>query len=146
MATNYTNFLIEVANECNFIKNDILGEDAMPETIKYIREYTNNRYLIGSSVVLSVPSDDLIEAADMILLHGNSQSPQNISNMINQVRNTNAYKKNPKPIVFNEDDHYDFNSSINNFASAVNGHAGWGVFVDCNKTSAGDYKHGYQCV
>ena len=56
--------------------------------------------------------------------------------MINKVRETSSYKNN----------HYDFTASSNNFKSAVDGHAGWGVFVDCNKTTAGDYIYGYQCV
>lgn len=32
------------------------------------------------------------------------------------------------PIVFNEDDHFDFEKADNNFVSAVRAHAPWGFF------------------
>eukprot|EP01084_Bolivina_argentea_P002109 3875_1 len=142
----YTNILIEVANECNGC-NGYASESEMPETIKYIRKYTKGKYILGSSLGGGhTPSPDLIDAVDMIMLHGNGQSPSGITKMINTVKGTSAYKNKPKPIIFNEDDHYDFDKSSNNFKSAVDGHASWGIFVDCNQTTAGDYIYGYQCV
>ena len=119
----------------------------MPGTVKYIREYTKGRYLLGSSLGGGhIPDDAFIDAVDIIMLHGNGQSSSGITNMINNVKKTSSYKNKPKPILFNEDDHYNFQSSSNNMKSAIDGHASWGVFVDCNKTTAGDYIYGYQCV
>mmetsp|Transcript_88255 Transcript_88255/g.108070 ORF Transcript_88255/g.108070 Transcript_88255/m.108070 type:complete len:90 (+) Transcript_88255:1-270(+) len=66
--------------------------------------------------------------------------------MIDQVRASSAYKNKPKPIVFNEDDHYNFSSPTSNFEAAITRHASWGLFADCNQQNAGDYIHGYQCV
>lgn len=43
MNTNYTHFMIEVANECNVFDN-ILNFDNMANIVKYIRSYTNGRY------------------------------------------------------------------------------------------------------
>ena len=34
----------------------------------------------------------------------------------------------PKPILFNEDDHYDFEKPWNNFVAATSAHASWGFF------------------
>eukprot|EP00755_Sulcionema_specki_P026178 Sspe_Gene.85041::Locus_55861_Transcript_1_1_Confidence_1.000_Length_1874::g.85041::m.85041 len=145
--TPFRNFMIEVANECNLIKNDILGEGGMPETIRYIREYTKARYLLGASTAgRHPPSEALIEAADVVLVHGNGLTPKEISRLVGEIRNTTVYKQSPKPIMFNEDDHYAFDQPENNMKAALTAHASWGIFVDCNKTTAMDYIHGYQCV
>jgi hypothetical protein len=48
-----------------------------------------------------------LKSSDFILLHGNGVSdPNNILSMVNKTRNVAGYT--PKPILFNEDDHYDF--------------------------------------
>ena len=146
MQSGYTNFVIEVANECNYCTG-LASESAMPSTIDYFRKYSGGKYILGASLGGGhTPDDDFIEAADMVMLHGNGQSPSGITNMINTVKGKQGYKNKPKPIIFNEDDHYDFSANSNNFKSAVDGHASWGIFVDCNKTTAGDYIYGYQCV
>ena len=119
----------------------------MPNIVRYIRKYTKGQYLLGSSTWITVNStNEFIESVDMILMHGNKHNSSDINNTMNNIRNMNGYKKNPKPIVFNEDDNYGFDQSINNFETAINAHASWGVFVDCNRTTAGDYIYGYQCV
>ena len=146
MKCGYDNFVIEIANECNYC-NGMASESQMPDTLKYARTYTDGKYILGASLGGGhTPDDAFIEAADMIMLHGNGQSPTGITNMINTVKGQSAYKSKPKPIIFNEDDHYAFTASSNNFKSAVDGHASWGIFVDCNQTTAGDYIYGYQCV
>lgn len=46
--------------------------------------------------------------------------------MVSAVRANPAYT--PKPILFNEDDHYDFDQPDNNFVSALRAGASWGYF------------------
>ena len=149
VSKKYTNFLIEVANECNYIHDDILSQDNMASTIDYIRDYTKGKYLISASLGGGrVPEDDMIAASDFVLMHGNGQNADSIENMIKQVKESSEYKNSKKPIMFNEDDHYDWTNDgkYSNFYAAVSNHASWGVFVDCNQTTAGDYVYGYQCI
>lgn len=44
------------------------------------------------------------------------------------------------PIVFNEDDHFDFDQPLNNFVAAVKEYASWGYF----EGGANNYRDGYQ--
>lgn len=46
--------------------------------------------------------------------------------MVRQTRAVAGYT--PKPIVFNEDDHFDFDQPENNFATAIAAGASWGYF------------------
>jgi len=45
------------------------------------------------------------------------------------------------PILFNEDDHFDFDKPSNNMIEAVRAYASWGYF----DPGASDYVDGYQC-
>jgi hypothetical protein len=45
------------------------------------------------------------------------------------------------PILFNEDDHFDFDKPVNNMMQAISEYASWGYF-DPGKS---DYVDGYQC-
>ena len=47
----------------------------------------------------------------------------------------------PMPILFNEDDHFDFDKPQNNFMAALSEYASWGYF----DPGASDYVDGYQC-
>ena len=49
-----------------------------------------------------------------------------------------------KPILFNEDDHFDFDAADNNMLAAVGRYAGWGYF-DYRMAGEG-YPEGYQSV
>ena len=46
--------------------------------------------------------------------------------MVRQTRAVPGYTA--KPILFNEDDHFDFDKPENNFTAALSEHAGWGYF------------------
>ena len=47
----------------------------------------------------------------------------------------------PMSILFNEDDHFDFESPLNNFSQAISRYASWGYF----DPGMSNYKDGYQC-
>lgn len=65
--------------------------------------------------------------ADYLILHGNGvQQPERITQMVKDTRAMPSYR--PMPIVFNEDDHFDFDEPVNNFSSAVAEYAGRGYF------------------
>ena len=59
--------------------------------------------------------------------------------MVKQVRAMGTWKV--KPVLFNEDDHFDFDKPANNMRSATAEYASWGYF----DPGASDYKEGYQC-
>ena len=91
----------------------------------------------------TLPDAEVLAASDFVLLHGNSVSnPDRIAEMVRQTRQLPAFTA--KPIVFNEDDHYDFDKARNNFVAATSEHASWGFF-DFRRQGEG-LEEGYQSV
>jgi hypothetical protein len=77
--------------------------------------------------------------ADFLLLHGNGVTePKRIAEMVLQTRAVPGYT--PKPILFNEDDHYDFEKAENNFTAALSAYASWGLYDQ----GTNNYKDGFQ--
>ena len=72
-------------------------------------------------------------------MHGNGVSdPAQIAEMVRKARAVPGYT--PKPILFNEDDHFDFDKPLNNMTAALSEYASWGFF-DPGKNN---YEDGYQ--
>ena len=87
----------------------------------------------------TIPQENVVRSADFLLIHGNGVSdPKRISEMVRKTRAVIGYT--PKPILFNEDDHFDFDKPQNNFVAALSEHASWGYF-DPGKNN---YIDGYQ--
>ena len=81
--------------------------------------------------------------SDFLLVHGNGVSkPERIAEMVRQTRKVPGYH--PVPILFNEDDHFDFDKPQNNFRAAVSEYASWGYF-DFRMKGEG-FDEGYQSV
>ncbi len=138
----YTNVVIEVANECNInYDHDIIDVERIPELIERVAamERDGFRYPVGVSMSGgAIPPDPVIAASDVIFLHGNGvEDPDRIREMVATVRESPAYDD--QPIAFNEDDHFRFGSECNMLAAIESG-ASWGYF-DPGKN---DYWHGYQ--
>jgi hypothetical protein len=91
-------------------------------------EYGGYRYPAGTSYKgNSIPKPNVTGISDFILLHGNKVGdPERISKMVEQTRKVEGYRD--QPILFNEDDHYSFNDTLNNFVMAVQSYASWGYF------------------
>jgi hypothetical protein len=144
----FKNVLVEVNNECNVkaYDHDILKPDRVHELIELVKSKTKNgyRYLVGTSYGGgSVPKENVVRASDFILIHGNGvTNPARIGEMVSQTRQVNGYR--PMPIVFNEDDHFDFDKPSNNFVEAVKAYASWGYF-DYRMKDEG-FDEGYQSV
>ena len=89
------------------------------------------------------PPDPILRVADFILLHGNHvDGPDRIRDMIGLCRSNPAYKG--QPIVFNEDDHFDFDADDNHMLAAIGEYASWGYF-DYRMAGEG-FDEGYQSV
>jgi len=142
---NYRNVLVEVNNECNVKAYDhpILMPDRVHELIELVKGMTKNgqRLLTGTSYGGgAVPRENVVTASDFILIHGNGvKDPNRISEMVRQTRLVKGYR--PMPVLFNEDDHFDFDKPMNNMVAAIGEYCGWGYF-DPGKS---DYADGYQC-
>jgi len=91
----------------------------------------------------AIPTDNVIAAADFVLLHGNGVgTPDGIREMVRRSRASKAYHG--QPVLFNEDDHFDFDKPDNNFLAALSSYAGWGYF-DYRMKDEG-FEQGYQSV
>ena len=92
---------------------------------------------------LSSPGPEVVKAADFVLVHGNGVGhPEEIAAMVRRIREVPGYR--PMPILFNEDDHYEFHSAVNDFTAALGEHASWGYF-DYRRQGEG-FDEGYQSV
>jgi len=143
----YRNVLIEINNECN-VRYDhaILQPARVHELIARAKSIARGgrRLLVSTSYGgNTLPGPEVLAASDFVLLHGNGVSnPDRIAEMVRQTRAMPAFT--PKPIVFNEDDHYDFDKPRNNFVAATSEHASWGFF-DFRRKEEG-FDEGYQSV
>ncbi|RKU25722.1 hypothetical protein C6497_15290 [Candidatus Poribacteria bacterium] len=142
---NYTNVIIEVNNECNVrYTHEILQPERVHELIEQVKSNTRDgkRYLVGTSYGGGrIPQENVVGSSDFILIHGNGVSDPNcIVEMVKQTRQVSGYR--PMPILFNEDDHFDFDKPFNNCVAAISEYASWGYF----DPGENDYCHGYQSV
>ncbi len=140
--------IIEVNNETN-VRYDhaILKPDRIHELILRVRERSTQagrRLLVGTSYGGNkVPEENVVRTSDFILIHGNGvKDPARITQMVEQTRALPSWR--PMPIVFNEDDHFDFDKPTNNFVAAVRAGASWGYF-DFRMKGEG-FAEGYQSV
>ena len=148
LAKGWRNVLIEVDNECNVKSYDhaILKADRVHELIERVKSkrVDGRRLLVSTSYGGgAVPKENVVRAADFLLLHGNGvKDPKRITEMVSQTRAVAGYR--PMPIVFNEDDHFDFDQPTNNFIAATEAYASWGFF-DYRMKDEG-FDEGYQSV
>lgn len=144
---DYRNVLVEVNNETNIVyKTPLLQPERVCELIRQVREHTRagRRFLVSTSYGGDhIPLPSTLEASDFVLLHGNSvEDPARIGEMVEVTRRTPGYH--PMPIVFNEDDHFEFDQPENNMLAAIRAKASWGYF-DYRFPGEG-YEDGYQSV
>lgn len=148
LSKKYKNILIEVANECNNKAYDhaIIKAGRIHELIDRVKARKKKGFRFPVSTSYNggdLPSTLVIQKSDYILLHGNGVSdPNKISEMVKEVKAMEGYS--PKPIMFNEDDHFDFSKEFNNFIAATNVHASWGYFDYRKKDEP--FAEGYQSV
>lgn len=145
----YRNVLIEVNNECN-VRYDhaLLKPERVHELIERVRQakppVERPRLLAGTSYGGGrIPDGSVVKASDFLLLHGNGvKEPERIADMVKRTRKVDGYR--PRPILFSEDDHFDFDKPSNNFVAAVGEYASWGYF-DFRMKDEG-FDEGYQSV
>ena len=128
----WRNVLVEVNNETDVkaYDHEILKPARIHELITRVRQTQKDgrRLLVGTSYGGgAIPKENVGRSSDFLLLHGNGvKDPARITEMIKQARAVPGYK--PMPILFNEDDHENFDQPANNFAAAIADHVSWGWF------------------
>lgn len=128
----YRNVLVEVNNECNVraYDHEILKPARVHELIERVKARTRGgrRLLVGTSYGGNkVPEENVVRVSDFLLIHGNGVTdPKRISEMVRQSRAVPGYR--PMPILFNEDDHFEFDKTDYNMLGAVREYASWGYF------------------
>ena len=127
-AEGFRNVLIEVNNECDVRAYDhaVLRPGRVHELIERVKD--GRRFLAGTSYAGgSAPGESVVRASDFLLLHGNGvRGPARIADMVRAARRVPGYR--PMPVLFNEDDHFDFGRPANHFVAAVGAYASWGYF------------------
>jgi hypothetical protein len=137
VARGYTNVIVEIANEIDvpLYTHEILKPERCHELIEMVQQASAGRVanragrlLVGTSYRGgSIPRANVADVADVLLLHGNHvEEPDEIRLMVRKVRAAPNYRG--QPVVFNEDDHFDFDRADNNFMAAVGAGASWGLF------------------
>jgi hypothetical protein len=144
---SYRNVLVEINNECSAgYHHAILRPERVHELIERVRDriYEGHRLYAGTSYGGGIiPTENVVRVSDFILIHGNGVSdPDKIAEMVRRTRQTPGYL--PKPILFNEDDHFNFDQPWNNFTAAVSEYASWGYF-DFRMQGEG-FNDGYQSI
>jgi hypothetical protein len=126
--TGHRNILVDVANE----SADWWGIPCfMPENIHKLIEIVQGttldgrRLLVGSSSGggKSVPVGRWQAVEDFHMPHGNGLRPDELRYKLQQFKDTLTYRKQPKPIMINEDSVF-----VENLEAAIDEYASWGFY------------------
>jgi hypothetical protein len=147
LKNKYKNILIEINNECNIsYDHKILQPERVHELIERVQNTNKGDYRLLVSTSYGggvIPKSNVVKAADYILLHGNGvEDPAKITEMVEAVKKADGYTN--KPVLFNEDDHFNFEAESNNFVTAVRSYASWGYF-DYRMKDEG-FENGFQSI
>jgi hypothetical protein len=153
LTTGHTNLLIEVGNEVDLSRFDheIIRAPRGHQLIELVKTRSagrvnapGGRLLVSTSMSGNkVPPDNIAAVADFMLLHGNGvKEPDRIRELVDLTRALPSYHG--QPVLFNEDDHFNFDQPDNNMLAALSRYAGWGYF---DYRMAGEaFDDGYQSV
>lgn len=123
----FTNILIEIANEhnvCGFARHPILYTEVGIVQLIEIAKRESGGMLVGCSGTGGYFDESIASASDVILLHGNDQSRQQLYNLIQKAKKVNP----SKPIVINED-----SQAISHMAVAMREGVSWGYYNNMTK-------------
>jgi hypothetical protein len=134
-----TNVLVEIGNEVdldNVFAHSIVAAGRCYELIELAKKRSQGQLLVSASLLArDAPPAAILAAADFLLPHGNrihgpdgatQPSPRGIRLQVANWRAATAYRG--QPIVYNEDDHFEFDKPDNHFVAAVESGASWGFF------------------
>jgi hypothetical protein len=130
------NVLLEIGNEVDLaFAHRIIEAARCHELVELAQRRSEGKLntprgrLLVSTSLTRAPRfpDSLMAVCDFLLPHGNSvHHPDGIRLQVLRNRNASSYRG--QPIIYNEDDHYDFDKPDNNFVAAIGEGASWGFF------------------
>lgn len=138
LARQATNVLLEIGNEVDLpvFAHEIIAAGRCHELIDLAKKRSAGRLLVSTSLIaLQAPPPAILAAADFLLPHGNAvhgpdgpmqPSPHGIRLQVARWRAAAGYRG--QPILYNEDDHYDFDKPDNHLTAAIESGASWGFF------------------
>lgn len=138
LATGHRNIIVEVVNYADHrrIDHDILRPARVVELIERVKSARlNGRRLLATTAFNRLPTDEGIRCSDVLLMHANHQTPTKHQAMAAEVRSREAFRKAPKPLVFNEAGH-----QVDCLEAAWQSYASWGYF----EAGENNYRDGYQ--
>ncbi|TVZ14910.1 hypothetical protein [Maribacter sp. MAR_2009_72] len=141
----YQNILIEINNECNgSYDHEVLTCSRVHELIQRVKKIGGVNLLVSTSYAGSlIPQQNVVQVSDFVLIHGNGvDEPSGITEMVRKTKNVTGYSD--QPILFNEDDHFNFDADDYNFKSAIESYTSWGYFD--YRMDGEAFEDGYQSV
>lgn len=161
VARRARNVLVEIGNEVDHtvFSHDLIRAPRCHELIELAQKRSEGkletpakRLLVSASLLQ--PRDianNVVAAADFLLPHGNhvngpdgrdQPSPDGIRLQLVLTRACAGYRG--QPILYNEDDHFDFDKPENHMLAALEGYAAWGFFD--YRRSRERFEDGYQSL
>lgn len=141
----YRNILIEINNECDGpYDHEVLTCSRVHELVQRVKKLGGGNLLVSTSYGGGViPQQNILQVSDFVLIHGNGvNEPSGITKMVRKTKNVTGY--NGQPILFNEDDHFNFEAADFNFKSAIESYTSWGYF-DYRMSGEG-FEDGFQSI
>lgn len=128
LETGFRNILVDVANEAaEWWRNPPFQPASIHRLIEIVQATTHQgrRLLAGSSSGggQEVPYGRWQEIEDFHMPHGNGLQPDELRAKLRRFKETETFRKNPKPILINEDSVF-----VENLEAAIDEYASWGFY------------------
>jgi hypothetical protein len=120
----YTNVIVEVANEQNGHGNAMISTPEGMAALIDLARAESGGLPVGCSGTGGVIARDIIEASDVVLIHGNGQTRQFYRNLVDRARGYGP----GKPLVCNED-----SQALGNLQVAFDTQSSWGYYNNITK-------------
>jgi len=138
--TGHRNIILEVANEIDehHYTHSILKPGRVRELVDRVRQTTldGRRLLVSTSYTPNcMPREDVTALSDVVLPHGNGLDGDRHCRLVHAIRNLEAYRRRPQPIIFNE-----ASTDVACLDASFKSYASWGYY-DHGKNN---YRDGFQ--
>jgi hypothetical protein len=132
-STGRRNLLIELANEIDVVVDrtpyDLFAANRVHEMGAKLREahpgllYSTSGGGVNAESWRGMPSPEMVETFDYVLIHGNGTRPPQLEAAIHALYDMPAYQAAPKPVVINED-----SPAVPNMEVAWRNRVSWGYY------------------
>lgn len=129
LQTGHRNVLVDVMNEAGYWKSipSILGAANVYQLIEIVQQITldGRRLLAGASTLGGehLPTERWQAVEDFHMPHGNGCTPDELRAKLRRLKDTDEFRKRPRPILTNEDSIF-----VENMEAAVDEYASWGFY------------------